>query len=93
MLVLAGGLYPKHVQLSVRPQQSLSLCMSDLQMQSFHVWCRLAVGQTKQADSVDAQWRAAAHGYAAQVLHPERYPLTFHTPLHKVCMRFLSYVH
>ncbi|KAL0042808.1 hypothetical protein WJX79_000565 [Trebouxia sp. C0005] len=25
-----------------------------------------------RADSVDAQWRAAAHGYAAQVLHPER---------------------
>ncbi|KAL0023136.1 hypothetical protein WJX77_005599 [Trebouxia sp. C0004] len=29
-------------------------------------------GKQSMADSMDAQWRAAAHGYAAQVLHPER---------------------
>ncbi|DBA89248.1 TPA: hypothetical protein ACH3X1_016389 [Trebouxia sp. C0004] len=30
------------------------------------------LGKQSMADSMDAQWRAAAHGYAAQVLHPER---------------------
>lgn len=25
-----------------------------------------------KADSLDAEWRAAASGYAAQVLHPQR---------------------
>ncbi len=46
-------------------------------------------GKQSRTDSMDAQWRAAAHGYAAQVLHPERYPLPFHGPLHTVSIRFL----
>ena len=50
--------------------------MADLQMRSSFddFWLQ---GKQSRADSVDTQWRAAAHGYAAQVLHPERYPVTF----------------
>lgn len=67
--------------------QNTVSCLCNLSRIPVYAWqtinCNLPLtifwvqGKQSRAESVDAQWRAAAHGYAAQVLHPERYHLTF----------------
>lgn len=46
-------------------------------------------GNRSRGESMDEQWRAAASGYAAQVLHPERSILDCIPTIDRLCMMSL----